>query len=152
MQTLCRATVIADKLNMDFALIHKERRINASGSTASSSDMMLVGDVKDKVCILIDDIADTSFTITKAAKLLENHGATKIYALITHAIMSGDAMERIERSHIDEVVVSNSVPQDEHLAACSKIKVFDIAPVFAEAIRRIHNGESVSFLFESVPY
>ncbi|KAJ3051085.1 ribose-phosphate pyrophosphokinase [Rhizophlyctis rosea] len=147
-----RATVIADKLNMDFALIHKERRINATGSTASSSDMMLVGDVKDKVCILIDDIADTSFTITKAAKLLENNGATKIYALITHAIMSGDAMARIKRSHIDEVVVSNSVPQEEHLSACSKIKVFDIAPVFAEAIRRIHNGESVSFLFESVPY
>ncbi|KAJ3043763.1 ribose-phosphate pyrophosphokinase [Rhizophlyctis rosea] len=145
-----RATVIADKLNMDFALIHKERRVYAAGG--SSSDMMLVGDVKDKVCILIDDIADTSFTITKAAKLLVNHGATKIYALITHAIMSGDAIERIKRSHIDEVVVSNSVPQEEHQAACTKIKVFDIAPVFAEAIRRIHNGESVSFLFEIVPY
>ncbi|KAJ3300163.1 ribose-phosphate pyrophosphokinase [Borealophlyctis nickersoniae] len=142
-----RATIIADKLNMDFALIHKERRVTTSGS-----DMMLVGDVKGKVCILVDDIADTSYTITKAARVLVKNGATKIYALITHAIMSGDAIERIKASHIDEVVVSNSVPQEEHQAACDKIKVFDIAPVFAEAIRRIHNGESVSFLFESVPY
>ncbi|KAJ3194469.1 ribose-phosphate pyrophosphokinase [Irineochytrium annulatum] len=144
-----RATAIADKLNMDFALIHKERRIHAT--TQQSSDMMLVGDVKDKVCILIDDIADTSFTITKAAKVLVDHGATKIYALITHAIMSGDAIERIRASHIDEVIVSNSVPQEEHIKACDKMKVFDVAPIFGEAIRRIHNGESVSFLFEFTP-
>ncbi|KAI8849696.1 phosphoribosyltransferase-like protein [Chytridium lagenaria] len=131
-----RATAIADKLNMDFALIHKERRIHASNN--QPSDMMLVGDVNGKVCILIDDIADTSFTITKAAKVLVEKGAKKIFAVITHAIMSGDAIERIKQSHIDEVIVSNSVPQDDHMARCPKIK----------AIRRIHNGESVSFLFD----
>lgn len=140
------ATSIADKLSMDFALIHKERR---HAEKPNKADMMLVGDVRDKVCILIDDIADTSFTITKAAKVLRDNGAVKIYAIITHAIMSGDAVERIQRSYLDEVIVSNTVPQDEHVKRCSKIKVFNVAPVFGEAIRRIHNGESVSMLFDT---
>ncbi|KAF9551452.1 ribose-phosphate pyrophosphokinase [Mortierella hygrophila] len=140
-----RATVIADKLGMEFALIHKERR---QIQAPHKSDMMLVGDVKDKVCILVDDIADTSFTITKAAKVLQQNGAQKIYAIITHAIMSGDAITRIQNSCIDQVIVSNSIPQEEHLAGCSKMKVFNVAPIFAEAIRRIHNGESVSMLFD----
>jgi len=144
---LFRATTIADKLNVDFAMIHKDRK--QAHSTAT--DMMLVGNVKGRVCILIDDIADTSFTITKAAKVLVDNGAVKVYALITHAIMSGDAIDRINKSCIDEVIVSNTVPQEEHLAKCSKMKVFDVAPIFAEAIRRIHNGESVSFLFDVVP-
>ncbi|KAF9177629.1 ribose-phosphate pyrophosphokinase [Haplosporangium sp. Z 767] len=140
-----RATVIADKLGMEFALIHKERR---QIQAPHKLDMMLVGDVKDKVCILVDDIADTSFTITKAAKVLQLNGAKKIYAIITHAIMSGDAITRIQNSCIDQVIVSNSIPQEEHLAGCSKMKVFNVAPIFAEAIRRIHNGESVSMLFD----
>ncbi|KAI8995155.1 phosphoribosyltransferase-like protein [Gaertneriomyces semiglobifer] len=142
-----RATAIADKLNMDFALIHKERRV------AAGSELILVGDVKDRVCILIDDIVDTSFTITRAAALLTQSGATRIYSLITHGILSGDAIERIKNSTIDEVVVSNSVPQEEHLANLpGRLTTFDISGVFAEAIRRIHNGESVSFLFEQTPY
>ncbi|RKO94956.1 PRTase-like protein, partial [Caulochytrium protostelioides] len=106
----------------------------------------------DRVCILIDDIADTSFTITKAAKLLDKAGAARIYAIVTHGLLSGDALKRIRESKIDELVVSNSVPQQAHLEATDKLKVFDITAMFAEAIRRIHNGESVSFLFESVPY
>ncbi|KAJ3381571.1 ribose-phosphate pyrophosphokinase [Entophlyctis sp. JEL0112] len=157
-----RATSIADKLNMEFALIHKERRrktqsrsmsvSNLTGPAATAnpvfvSDMMIVGDVKDRVCILIDDIADTSITITQAAKILQQSGATKIYAIITHAMMSGDALDRINESPIDEVIVSNTIPQEEHMKKCSKIRVFDVAPLFAEAIRRIHNGESISFLF-----
>ncbi|KAI9101372.1 ribose-phosphate pyrophosphokinase I [Phlyctochytrium arcticum] len=142
-----RATLIADKLNMEFALIHKERRV------ATGSELILVGDVADRVCILVDDIADTSFTITRAAELLTQSGATKIYALVTHGILSGNAVERIANSSIDEIVVSNSVPQQGHLdRGAGKLRVFDIAGVFAEAIRRIHNGESVSFLFEQTPY
>jgi ribose-phosphate pyrophosphokinase len=131
---------------MDFALIHKERR---HVEKPNKADMMLVGDVRDKVCILIDDITDTSFTVTKAAKVLRDNGAVKIYALITHGILSGDAVERIQKSYLDEVIVSNTVPQDEHVKRCSKIKVFNVAPVFGEAIRRIHNGESVSMLFDA---
>ncbi|KAG0238281.1 phosphoribosyltransferase-like protein [Mortierella sp. GBAus27b] len=140
-----RATVIADKLGMEFALIHKERR---QIQAPHKPDMMLVGDVKGKTCILVDDIADTSFTITKAAKVLQQNGAQKIYAIITHAIMSGDAIHRIQTSCIDQVIVSNSIPQEDHLVGCPKMKVFNVAPIFAEAIRRIHNGESVSMLFD----
>lgn len=141
-----RATSIAEKLHMDFALIHKERR---RPDKPQKHDLMLVGDVRNKVCILIDDIADTSFTITKAAKLLHENGATMIYALITHAILSGDAVERIQQSYLDHVIVSDSVPQDYHVRKCSKISILQVAPLFAEAIRRIHFGESVSTLFNS---
>lgn len=136
---------MAENLSMDFALIHKERR---SLSAPLKPDLMLVGDVCGKICILIDDIADTSFTITKAAKMLHENGATKIYALIIHAILSGDAIERINNSHLDSVIVSNSIPQDKHTRACKKIKTLDVVPIFAEAIRRIHNGERVSVLFD----
>lgn len=73
---------------------------------------MLVGDVRDRVCILIDDMLDTSFTLTKAAKLLHENGATKIYALVTHGVMSGDALDRIEKSYLDKVIVSDSVPKN----------------------------------------
>ncbi|GAA5803653.1 hypothetical protein HPULCUR_009136 [Helicostylum pulchrum] len=140
-----RATSIAEKLHMDFALIHKERR---RPDKPQKHDLMLVGDVRNKVCILIDDIADTSFTITKAAKLLHENGATKIYALITHAVLSGDAVERIQQSYLDHVIVSDSVPQDDHILKCDKFKILPVAPLFSEAIRRIHFGESVSTLFD----
>ncbi|CAG8628236.1 23543_t:CDS:2 [Dentiscutata erythropus] len=140
-----RATAIAERLRMEFALIHKERR---SQNKPHKADMMLVGDVNNKICVLVDDIADTSYTITKAAKILYENGAKKIYAIITHAIMSGDAIQRIQESNIDQIFVGDSVPQDEHLAQCYKMSVFNVAPLFAEAIRRTHNGESVSALFE----
>jgi ribose-phosphate pyrophosphokinase len=110
--------------------------------------MMLVGDVANRVCILIDDLADTGNTITRAAKLLKKEGATKIYALLTHGVFSGDAINRIQASAIDKVVVTNSVPQHEHKALLgSKLDVLDISPIFAEAIRRVHHGESISVLF-----
>ena len=113
-----------------------------------NASMMLVGDVADRVCILLDDLADTGNTITRAAKLLKNEGATTIYALLTHGVFSGDAINRIKASAIDKVVVTNSVPQDEHKEALgSKLDVLDISPIFAEAIRRVHHGESISVLF-----
>lgn len=172
-----RATAIADALRMPFALIHKERRLHQPVSTPpavtgeacaypmshnSPSDLsvnlekkmkyattMLVGDVKGKECILVDDLVDTSYTITRAAKLLKAQGATKVYALITHAIFSGDAINRVKASAIDRIVVTNSVPQDEHVKLLGdKLEVLDVSRVFGEAIRRIHNGESVSMLFD----
>ena len=139
---------------MDFALIHKDRRLV---NPNNSESIALVGDVINKTCILIDDIADTSFTICNAAELLQKSGATKIYALLTHAILSnlsvivgGNAIDMINESCIDEVVVTNSVPQDEHVKQCKKIKTIDVSLLLSEAIRRIHNGESVSFLFDEV--
>lgn len=110
--------------------------------------MMLVGDVRDRVCILVDDLADTANTITRAAKLLKKEGATTIYALLTHGVLSGDAIPRINASDLDKVVVTNSVPQHEHQRLCPKLEVLCVAPIFAEAVRRIHHGESISVLFQ----
>ena len=94
--------------------------------------MMLVGDVSNRICILIDDLADTSNTITRAAKLLKKEGATKVYALLTHGVLSGDAIERINASALDKVVVTNSVPQEEHMKRCPKLEVLEIGEIFAE--------------------
>lgn len=110
--------------------------------------MMLVGNVANRVCILIDDLVDTANTITRAAKLLRKEHATTVYALITHGVFSGDAIQRINLSAIDKIVVTNSVPQDEFKKQCPKLEVLDVSPIFAEAIRRIHHGESISVLFQ----
>ncbi|EGW33137.1 uncharacterized protein SPAPADRAFT_60446 [Spathaspora passalidarum NRRL Y-27907] len=160
-----RATAVADAIGCSFALIHKERRakIGKNPPSTTSSNMqsslsqqttmvattMLVGDVKDKVCVLIDDLVDTSYTITRAAKLLKDSGAKYVYALVTHGVFSGDALNRINKSAIDKVITTNSVPQGEHVAILGdKLEVLDVSRIFAEAIRRINNGESVSMLFD----
>jgi ribose-phosphate pyrophosphokinase len=142
-----RATAIADSLGMEFALIHKERRPTRI-TDRQNATMMLVGNVANRVCILIDDLVDTANTITRAAKLLRKERATKVYALITHGVFSGDAIQRINHSAIDKIVVTNSVPQHEHRRLCPKLDVLDVSPIFAEAIRRIHHGESISVLFQ----
>jgi len=113
-----------------------------------NATMMLVGDITSRTAILIDDLADTSNTITRAAKLLKKEGATTVYALVTHGILSGDAIDRINASALDKVVVTNSVDQTEHLRRCRKLEVLEVGNVFAEAIRRVHHGESISVLFD----
>ncbi|KAF2020260.1 ribose-phosphate pyrophosphokinase [Aaosphaeria arxii CBS 175.79] len=142
-----RATAIADALGVPFALIHKERRPTQINDRQNAT-MMLVGNVKDRTVILVDDLADTSNTITRAAKLLKKEGATKVFALVTHGILSGDAIDRINASALDKVIVTNSVDQTEHLKRCPKLEVLEIGNVFAEAIRRVHHGESISVLFD----
>ncbi|KAK3685705.1 phosphoribosyltransferase-like protein [Podospora appendiculata] len=143
-----RATAIADNLDLNFALIHKERR-TTNFSERQKATMMLVGDVSNRVCILIDDLADTANTITRAAKLLKKEGAVKVYAILTHGVLSGDAIARINASALDKVVVTNTVPQDQHLALCPKLEQIDVTQLFAEAIRRVHHGESISVLFQN---
>lgn len=160
-----RATNIADALGCSFALIHKERRARvaknppstaASGHVAKSlqpsvpiATTILVGDVKDRVCVLVDDLVDTSYTITRAAKLLKDQGAKYVYALVTHGVFSGDAINRINKSAVDRIITTNSVPQTENIEKLGdKLEVLDVSRVLAEAIRRIHNGESVSMLFD----
>ena len=93
---------------------------------------MLVGDVANRTVILIDDLADTSNTITRAAKLLKKEGATQVIALLTHGVLSGEAIDRINASALDRVVVTNSIPQDENMRRCPKLHVLDISNVFAE--------------------
>uniref|UniRef100_A0A3P8W8N3 ribose-phosphate diphosphokinase n=1 Tax=Cynoglossus semilaevis TaxID=244447 RepID=A0A3P8W8N3_CYNSE len=141
-----RVTSIADRLNVDFALIHKERK------KANEVDrMVLVGDVKDRVAILVDDMADTCGTVCHAADKLISAGATKVYAILTHGIFSGPAISRINNACFEAVVVTNTIPQEEKMKHCPKIQVIDISMILAEAIRRTHNGESVSYLFSHVP-
>ncbi|KAK3308923.1 phosphoribosyltransferase-like protein [Chaetomium strumarium] len=141
-----RATAIADSLRLAFALIHKERR-SPKISDGPKATMMLVGDVASRVCILIDDLVDTGNTITRAAKLLKREGAVRVVALLTHGVLSGDAIARINASALDRIVVTNTVAQEAHRAACDKLEVLDISATFAEAIRRVHHGESISMLF-----
>jgi len=142
-----RVTSIADRLNIDFALIHKERK--KANEVAS---MVLVGDARGKVAILVDDMADTCGTIVQAAQKLVEDGATKIYAILTHGIFSGEALNRLNNSSFEAIVVTNTIPQDRNMIECGKIQVIDVSMMFAEAVRRTHNGESVSYLFENVPY
>ncbi|XP_045464574.1 ribose-phosphate pyrophosphokinase 1 isoform X1 [Harmonia axyridis] len=142
-----RVTSIADRLNVEFALIHKERK--KANEVAS---MVLVGDVKDRVAILVDDMADTCGTVCHAAEKLREAGATKVYAILTHGIFSGPAIANINNACFEAVVVTNTIPQDEHMKDCPRIQCIDVSMIFAEAVRRTHNGESVSFLFSNVPY
>ena len=117
-------------------------------SDRGNAALILVGSVANRCAILIDDLADTSNTITRAAKLLKKSGANCVYALVTHGVFSGDAIDRINHSYLDKVVVTNSVPQHEHEKKCDKLVVLEVGNVFAEAIRRVHHGESISVLFQ----
>ncbi|KAG0028529.1 hypothetical protein BGZ81_004645 [Podila clonocystis] len=137
-----RATSIADRLDLDFALIHKERK-----KANEVSRMVLVGDVKGKIAILVDDMADTCGTLGLAAKTLAENGALKVYAIVTHGILCGKAVQVINDSVLTKVVVTNTVPHDDKKKICPKLDTIDISGTLAEAIRRTHNGESVSFLF-----
>lgn len=141
-----RVTSIADRLNVDFALIHKERKKANEVAT-----MVLVGDVKDRIAILVDDMADTCGTFCHAAEKLTEAGASKVYAICTHGIFSGPAISRINNSVFEAVVVTNTIPQEERMKCASKIKCIDISIILAESVRRTHNGESVSYLFSHVP-
>ncbi|KAF3765476.1 hypothetical protein M406DRAFT_67918 [Cryphonectria parasitica EP155] len=140
-----RATSLADRLDLPFALIHKERpRPNEVGR------MVLVGNVVDKVCILVDDMADTCGTLAKAAAVVKENGAREVVAIVTHGILSGPAIDNINKSALSQVVVTNTVPLGDKLERCPKLKVMDVSGTLAESIRRTHNGESVSYLFTHV--
>ncbi|CRG86522.1 ribose-phosphate pyrophosphokinase [Talaromyces islandicus] len=141
-----RVASLADKLDIGFALIHKERpRPNVVGR------MVLVGDVKDKTAILVDDMADTCGTLAKAAQTVKENGAKEVYAIATHGILSGPAIETINNSCLTGLVVTNTVPLGDKIERCPKLRIIDVSSTLAEAIRRTHNGESVSYLFHNAP-
>ncbi|AFR96555.1 ribose-phosphate pyrophosphokinase [Cryptococcus neoformans] len=142
-----RATSIADRLNVEFALFHKERK-----KANEVSRMVLVGSVTGKIAILVDDMADTCGTLGLAARNLLEAGATKVYAFATHGILSGNALKVISESGMEKLVITNTIPQSENSEKCEKIEVIDVSRVLAEVIRRSHFGESVSYLFHEVPY
>ncbi|KAK4331092.1 Ribose-phosphate pyrophosphokinase 3 [Rhodotorula toruloides] len=142
-----RASSMAAALDLDFALFHKERK-----KANEIARMVLVGNVQDKTAILIDDMADTCGTLALAAKHLLSNGAKRVVALVTHGILSGPALKVLNESPLEKLIVSNSIPQEEHKRGCPKLRVIDISHVLAEAVRRSHHGESVSQLFTVVPW
>jgi ribose-phosphate pyrophosphokinase len=137
-----RAQSIAGKVGLDLAIIHKERK--RAGEVES---MTLVGEVDGKVAVLVDDMADTCGTMCLAADTLIRFGATEVYAICTHAVLSGPAIQRISDSAIKVMAVTNTIPLSKEGEECDKMHVIDVAPMLSETIRRTHNGESVSVLF-----
>ncbi|KAJ7982917.1 phosphoribosyltransferase-like protein [Mycena polygramma] len=142
-----RATSIADRLGVDFALFHKERK-----KANEVSRMVLVGHVASKTALLVDDMADTCGTLVLAAAHLADAGAARVSAIVTHGILSGGALAALSESRLEKLIVTNTLPQSANQAACPKIEVIDIGAVLGEVIRRSHYGESVSKLFHEVPY
>ena len=136
-----RASAYAKRLGCDMAVCHKQR---ARANVVES--MTLIGDVKDKNVIILDDIIDTAGTIVKAGQVMMDAGAKSVRAFATHAVCSGPAMERLDNSVFEEVVVTDTIPLPAN--ASKKIKVVSTAPLFADVIRRIENYESISSLFK----
>jgi len=135
-----RARLLANKIGCPIAIIYKRR---PEPNVAEVFD--IIGDVKGKMAIIVDDIIDTAGTVCAASELLLSKGASRVDVVATHGLLSGPAVERLRKSPIEEVVVTNTIPVEHK--NLEKLKVVSIAPLIGEAIRRIHEGESVSVLF-----
>ncbi|MDO8461413.1 MAG: ribose-phosphate pyrophosphokinase [Deltaproteobacteria bacterium] len=137
-----RTRAYAKRLNAELAVIDKRR------TSANKSEVMhLIGDVRGKNAILVDDIVDTAGTLTQAAEALRKNGAKKIVSVCTHAVLSGPAIDRINESVLEKLIVSDTIPLGEKAKRTKKITVLSVGNFLGEAIRRIHTGESVSKLF-----
>ncbi len=137
-----RARALAKKLGCDLAIIDKRR------PKANVSEVMhIIGEVEGRNCVIMDDMVDTAGTLTKAAEVLKERGAKKVVAYCTHPVLSGPAIERIQKSTLDELVVTNTIPLSDAAQACGKIRQLSCAPLLAETIRRISRGDSVMSLF-----
>lgn len=138
-----RARALAKHLDDAGLAIIDKRRPRANVAQV----MNIIGDVEDRVCIVVDDLVDTAGTLCKAADALKDHGARKVVAYITHPVLSGSAIDNINGSQLDELVVTNTIPLRDEAEACEKVRQLDIAGVLAETISRIHKEESVSSMF-----
>ena len=137
-----RARALAKQLGSDLAIIDKRR------PKANVSEVMhVIGEIDGRNCVIMDDMIDTAGTLVKAAEVLKERGAKRVFAYCTHPIPSGPAVERIASSQIDEVVITNTIPLSDTAKACKKIRQLSVAFLFAETIRRISDGESVTSLF-----
>jgi ribose-phosphate pyrophosphokinase len=137
-----RARAYSKRLGSTLAIVDKRR------SKANVAEVMnLIGEVNGKVALLLDDMIDTAGTLTQAANALVDKGASRVFAYATHAVLSGPAVERIAKSPIEEVIVTDTIPLGDKARACPKIKSLSVAPLFGEAVRRIHQADSLSTLF-----
>ena len=138
-----RSRALAKVLDLsDLAIIDKRR-----DEGKQSEVMNVIGEVKGKDCVLVDDMVDSAGTLCKAAKALKERGARKVYAYIVHPVLSGDAIKKINKSKLDQLVVTDTIPLSDSAKACKKIRVISLAPTLAEAIRRVNNEESISAMF-----
>ena len=137
-----RARALAKQLGCDLAIIDKRR------AAANVSEVMhVIGEIDGRNCVVMDDMIDTAGTLVKAAEVLKERGARSVFAYCTHPVFSGPAIERIRKSKLDEVVITNTIPLSTEAKGCSKIRQLSVAFLFAETIRRISDGESVTSLF-----
>jgi ribose-phosphate pyrophosphokinase len=138
-----RTRAYAKRMDADLAIIDKRRE------KANVSEVMnIIGDVRDRDCVIVDDMIDTAGTLCNAAKALKDQGARRVFAAATHAVLSGPAIERIKNSALEEVVVTDTIPLKPDAVASGKFKVLTVAPLLGEAIKRIHQSDSVSSLFD----
>jgi ribose-phosphate pyrophosphokinase len=138
-----RARAFARRLNANLAIIDKRRR-----RASEVAEMQLVGDVRDSIAVLVDDMIDTAGTITEAAKVVAAAGASEVIACATHPILSDPASDRLNKSNIKEIITTNSIPlRAKTQAELSRLKVLSVGSLLAQAVSRIHNEESVSSLF-----
>ena len=140
-----RARATAKLLNdTDLAIIDKRR------PKANESQVMhIIGDVRDRTCVIVDDIVDTAGTLCKAAKALKDNGAEKVVAYCVHPVLSGGAIDNINNSELDELVVTDTIPLSPEALGCEKISVITLADMLAEAVRRTNNEESISAMFDN---
>lgn len=141
---VARARELAKRLDLPLAIVDKRRTV-----PGEIAEMNVIGDVTGKTCLIVDDICDTAGTLCKAAETLIERGASEVHAYITHGVLSGPAVERIEASVMKTLVVTDSIEATKPVAAAAKIRIVPTAPIFAQAILNIANGTSVSSLFES---
>lgn len=141
-----RARAVAKQLgDIDLAIIDKRR------PKANESQVMhIIGDVEGRDCVIVDDMVDTAGTLCKAAEALKNHGARRVVAYCTHAVLSGSAFNNLNASVIDELVVTDTIPLSEAAQQCSKIRQVSVSAMVAETVRRINNEESISAMFDSL--
>ena len=137
-----RANAYAKHLNSDLVICYKQRK-----KANEISDMSVIGDVKGKTCLLVDDIIDTAGSITKAASTLKKYGAKEIYAMATHPVLSGSATKKLEKSPIKEIFVTNTI---ELKKKTKKIKVFSVAPLLSETIKRQHEGTPMGIFYDKL--
>lgn len=139
-----RARAVAKQLNVDLAIIDKRRP-----SANVAQVMHIIGDVKDRCCLIVDDMVDTAGTLCKAADALKDAGANKVVAYCTHPILSGPAIENIEGSNLDTLVVTDTIPLRQDALNCKRIRQLTMAKLLAESIRRVSNEESISAMFDN---
>ena len=141
---VARARELAKRINAPLSIVDKRRE-----KPGEVAEMTVIGDVTGKKCLIVDDICDTAGTLCKAAEVLIEHGATEVHSYITHGVLSGPAVQRVTKSVMKSLVITDSIQPTEAVANASNIRIVPTAPMFAQAILNIWNGTSVSSLFET---